>query len=496
MAAKVSKYQPLHYSGARRVFALFGNFFSFTGDLDPKEYGQRIIFVAGVALLSTVWIFVPLLHSLFLLGTIISLSSLIVRRLRSSGYPWTLIFIGLIPVLGWVALSILILLRARLDEHRTVPAGKLVLSAVATFIAIALVFTSLSLQETANSALTNGGSQSATNDLAKLETLIPDEAVAASGTAADEAQASEAETDVEEKRADKVQQAQVDQTFEELVSGLTVEPEFVGGYDRDLFKHWKSSGGNGCDTRKEVLITESLTPVSVQSGCSISGGSWFSSFDGITTTDPSSFDVDHLVPLAEAWRSGAHGWDSATRERFANDLGYEMSLIAVSAGSNRSKGDRDPASWMPPNGGFKCEYVHSWVNVKLRWSLSVDDSELAALKKNWSGCSTSSLNLSPTPSTTMVLPAPTPAPGKGIGASPPTSGATSLPQAASGGCVDINSASFEDLQQILHIGPTRASELISLRPFSSVNDLSRINGISTEGVRLGEIRAQGLACLR
>jgi hypothetical protein len=64
-----------------------------------------------------------------------------------------------------------------------------------------------------------------------------------------------------------------------------------------------------------------------------------------STTNASGFDVDHFVPLAEAWDSGAANWDSATRQAFANDLDFSMSLIAVTASSNRSKSDRDPAEW-------------------------------------------------------------------------------------------------------------------------------------------------------
>jgi hypothetical protein len=174
--------------------------------------------------------------------------------------------------------------------------------------------------------------------------------------------------------------------LEGLVSQLRVEPEFVGGYNRDLFRHWIDADGDGCDTRREVLIAESLTPVSVGARCSLSGGSWYSAFDGVSTTDASSFDIDHFVPLKEAWDSGAHGWDSVTRQRFANDLDYAGSLIAVSASSNRSKGASDPAEWMPPNRSYWCVYLVTWVEVKIRWNLSADSSEVAAIRSAGAGC--------------------------------------------------------------------------------------------------------------
>jgi hypothetical protein len=65
--------------------------------------------------------------------------------------------------------------------------------------------------------------------------------------------------------------------------------------------------------------------------------------------------IDHVVPLAEAWRSGAAAWNADQRERFANDL-VDPQLIAVSASSNRSKGDQDPAEWKPPRRVTWCLY--------------------------------------------------------------------------------------------------------------------------------------------
>lgn len=119
-----------------------------------------------------------------------------------------------------------------------------------------------------------------------------------------------------------------------------------------------------------MLIAESQTPVSVGGGCSLSGGQWYSAFDGVVTTDPSSFDVDHFVPLKEAWDSGAHAWDSGTRQRFANDLDYAGSLIA---------------EWLPMP-SYRCEYVRNWVEVKLRWDLSADPGEINALRSVGSAC--------------------------------------------------------------------------------------------------------------
>lgn len=170
------------------------------------------------------------------------------------------------------------------------------------------------------------------------------------------------------------------------VDALRLEPEQRSGYDRDLFTHWIDASGNGCDTRREVLIRDSITPVTVGPGCDISGGTWFSVYDGVTSTDPGDFDIDHLVPLAEAWDSGAHSWSEERREEFANDMAFRGSLLAVSAGSNRSKSDRDPADWLPPEEAFHCDYVALWIEVKILWDLSVDGAELDALENISAQC--------------------------------------------------------------------------------------------------------------
>lgn len=174
--------------------------------------------------------------------------------------------------------------------------------------------------------------------------------------------------------------------FAALLAQLEIEDEFEGGYDRDLFRHWIDADRNGCDARREVLIIEAVVSPVVGSGCSLTGGSWYSAFDGETTTDPSLFDIDHMVPLKEAWDSGAHAWDSERRRAFANDLDLPEALIAVSRSSNRSKGADDPAEWLPPLRSYHCQYVKDWMVVKISWQLSVDPREFTALRSVAAGC--------------------------------------------------------------------------------------------------------------
>jgi hypothetical protein len=172
------------------------------------------------------------------------------------------------------------------------------------------------------------------------------------------------------------------------IDQLPVARETRAGYERAKFRHWVDADGDCRDTRDEVLAAEST--VSVR-GCDVQRGRWVSYYDGATTRDASRFDVDHLVPLAEAWDSGARRWNAATRQRFANDLRDPRSLVAVTASANRSKSDRDPGEWMPALG--RCTYVRQWVAVKLRWRLTVDRTEQRALRRHALGCKNSTIRV-------------------------------------------------------------------------------------------------------
>jgi DNA uptake protein ComE-like DNA-binding protein len=290
-------------------------------------------------------------------------------------------------------------------------------------------------------------------------------------------------------------------TLEDLIDSLPVAVETPNGYDRDLFKHWIDADGDGCDTREEVLIAESLKVVTVGSGCSISGGEWLSAFDLVVTTNPSSFDVDHFVPLKEAWDSGASKWDSATRQAFANDLGYEMSLIAVSASSNRSKSDRDPADWLPTNADYECEYAVAWAQVKSRWSLSIDVKEKRALLGLAGKCGNDKLDFNPkapvaqgTAPAASATPSPTPSPSKTASPSAtPTPTGTQVASTCQPGQVDINIASVIELMRIKHISTARAPDVVSSRPYTSLDQLTRVKGIAAG--RLADIKAEGIACV-
>lgn len=167
-----------------------------------------------------------------------------------------------------------------------------------------------------------------------------------------------------------------------MLNSLTVKPESNGGYSRGRFDDWTTR--NGCDTREWVMIAEAQG--GRRSGCDVRGARWWSYLDGVTTRNPSTFDIDHTVALAEAWGSGAKSWTRSGRDAFANDLGYSQSLIAVSASSNRSKGDRAPTEWTPPRAAARCRLVQAWISVKWRWRLSVDSREKAGLTRLLGAC--------------------------------------------------------------------------------------------------------------
>ena len=152
-------------------------------------------------------------------------------------------------------------------------------------------------------------------------------------------------------------------------------------YNRDDWgSSWGDQDGDCISTRHEVLILESLEPVELSSdGCRVMSGYWYGAFAGIYTSDPSSFDIDHFVPLANAHDSGGWIWNTATKNAFYNDLLDPQHLIAVSASENRSKGARGPDEWKPSDVTYWCQYAVSWVEIKNRWGLTVTTTEQAAL---------------------------------------------------------------------------------------------------------------------
>ena len=165
---------------------------------------------------------------------------------------------------------------------------------------------------------------------------------------------------------------------------LFIAVDNLEGYNRTLFNIWIDADKNGCDTRAEVLISEAKVKPKKAAKCNLTGGKWVGGYDGITYTDASKLDIDHLVPLAEAWRSGAWAWTDEQRTDFANNLSDEQALNAVTASVKRSKGDKDISSWLPKKD--VCTYLRGWVSIKGRFQLTVDIDEAKVISKYYKTC--------------------------------------------------------------------------------------------------------------
>lgn len=164
------------------------------------------------------------------------------------------------------------------------------------------------------------------------------------------------------------------------------------GYDRDLFGDgWVDVDRNGCDTRNDVLARD-LTDVSYKPGtrdCVVLTGTLLDPYSGTTIAfqrgqgTSSAVQIDHVVPLADAWQKGAQQWDEATRVAFAND---PLNLLAVDGSLNQAKGAADAATWLPPDRTVRCEYVARQVAVKLTYGLWITAAERDAMVRVLSTC--------------------------------------------------------------------------------------------------------------
>ncbi|KAF2845436.1 hypothetical protein T440DRAFT_408038 [Plenodomus tracheiphilus IPT5] len=168
------------------------------------------------------------------------------------------------------------------------------------------------------------------------------------------------------------------------LAGLTVAAQGPQtGYSRDLFPHWITQSG-ACNTRETVLKRDG-TGVVTDSACASTSGSWFSPYDGATWTAAADVDIDHMVPLSNAWKSGAASWTTARRQAFANDL-TNPQLLAVTDNVNQAKGDKGPEDWKPPLTSYYCTYSRMWIKVKSVYSLTITSAEKTALTSMLNTC--------------------------------------------------------------------------------------------------------------
>jgi len=181
--------------------------------------------------------------------------------------------------------------------------------------------------------------------------------------------------------------APTSQSTRDRLSVLAVDdrPSPQGIYHREEWPHWADIDGNGCDARQDALIAWSIVAPTVnRSGtCKVVIGSWVSPYDSVASNNPSDFDVDHLVPLENAFRSGGWAWSTERRRAYANNPAV---LVVASASSNRSKGADPPDQWRPANSDSWCAYADGWVKIKSSWGLSVTTPERDALGQMLDTC--------------------------------------------------------------------------------------------------------------
>jgi hypothetical protein len=160
------------------------------------------------------------------------------------------------------------------------------------------------------------------------------------------------------------------------------EPPHVS-YARELWPHWRDADHDCQNTRNEVLIAESLVPVTFADPrhCKVARGRWRCPYTGRVFTDPHELDIDHLVPLAQAHASGGDRWTRRRREAYANDLRDPDHLVAVSRGANRAKGAQAPDTWLPAERASWCWYAAAWKHVKTRWALVMREPERKAVEQ-------------------------------------------------------------------------------------------------------------------
>ncbi|MET4226543.1 hypothetical protein ABIC85_003814 [Oerskovia enterophila] len=169
-------------------------------------------------------------------------------------------------------------------------------------------------------------------------------------------------------------------------------PAASTGYERENFgSAWADVDGNGCDTRNDILARDltDLTYSTRDKACEVRTGTFDDPYTGQVISfvrgnkTSAAVQIDHVIPLMDAWRKGAQAWDAQTRLRFAND---PLNLLASDGSANQSKGARDASAWLPPNNAFRCTYIARQIAVKVTYDLWVTPAEHDAMATVLDGC--------------------------------------------------------------------------------------------------------------
>lgn len=163
------------------------------------------------------------------------------------------------------------------------------------------------------------------------------------------------------------------------------------GYSREKFPHWLDAStwgwpvapSNSCNARQAALYRDG-TGVKVNSSCTPTAGKWLDPYTSAWLTDATKqVQIDHIVPLADAWRTGAAKWTDKQRRAYAN---APLVLAAVSGTANSKKGDASPDAWKPANKASHCLYAKRWITIKTTYALTINPTEKTALTSMLGTC--------------------------------------------------------------------------------------------------------------
>ena len=186
----------------------------------------------------------------------------------------------------------------------------------------------------------------------------------------------------------------------DILAGIPLVPLRIRGYDYRRAAYGEAwdddndapGGHNGCDTRNDILNRDLVdtTYVAIKR-CpdAVATGTLHDPYTNATVAFVrgnqigASVQIDHIVPLALAWDMGARNWTDAMRRRFAND---PANLLAVAGQANQDKGDQEPATWMPPNAAFWCQYAVQFADVLRGYNLSIDAASADRLRAAATTC--------------------------------------------------------------------------------------------------------------
>ncbi|MCK9898972.1 HNH endonuclease family protein [Frankia sp. Cpl3] len=179
----------------------------------------------------------------------------------------------------------------------------------------------------------------------------------------------------------------------ELLGTLPVRDEDNSPpYRRDEFgASWSDVDRNGCDTRNDILHRDLRSITTRRSDdCIVLTGELRDPYTTRTVRfdrgrSASAVQIDHVIPLADAWRTGALEWSGQERLAFAND---PENLLAVDGPTNQRKSDQDASEWLPPSPGARCPYIARQVGLKARYGLWLEPAEATAMREVLQTCPT------------------------------------------------------------------------------------------------------------